>query len=180
MKVILAGILGAIVLFVWSAASWMVLPWHMKTIHTFNDEKSVVAIIQANATESGVYMLPMMDDKGTLKNPELAKGPTIFAAIKMQPMNATMTTQMVISFLAQLVPALFVAWILCLARGLSYFGRVGLVLLFGIAGAVASQIPLWNWFGFDEQYISIMMADIIIGWFLAGLVMAGLVCRSKK
>lgn len=175
MRIILAGILGGVVLFIWSAISWMALPWHAKTMHTFNDEKSVVAIIQANATQSGVYMLPGMNQSGGLKNPDLAKGPMIYAAVKLQGMNPDMTMPLVISFLTQVVAAFFVAWMLFCARNLSYLGRAGFVLLFGVAAAIASQVPLWNWFAFDEQYILVMIADIVIGWFLAGLVMASIV-----
>lgn len=176
MRILKASILGGIVLFIWSAISWMALPWHMTTIHGFTDEKAVATVIQSNATQSGMYMLPAMQQNGTLKNPDLAKGPMVFTAVRLQGMQASMAIPMIISFITQVIAAFFVAWLLT-KTSLNYFGRVGFVLMFAIATAIATQVPYWNWFGFDTQFTLVEMADIVIGWFFAGLVMAKCIRR---
>ena len=48
------GILGAVILFVWGFLSWMVLPWHADSMHTFKDETAIAQSIQANASKSGI------------------------------------------------------------------------------------------------------------------------------
>lgn len=168
-----AGIVGAIVLFIWSMVSWMYLPWHYDTIHSFKDEKAITDVIQAQVTESGVYSYPAM----TKDAKPQAVAPQIFASVSLRGTNASMVIPMIISFITQLITALLVGWMLSKTH-LSYVRRVLFVTIFGLAGAIASKIPLWNWFGFDSMFTLVNIADVVISWFLAGIFMA-LVCGRQ-
>ena len=42
MRIILAGIIGAIILFVWGSVSWMLLPYHTQTISHLTNEDAVL------------------------------------------------------------------------------------------------------------------------------------------
>src|SRR3989442_1654297 len=57
-SLLLGGILGGLVLFAWGVVSWMLLPWHLATLEKFKDEAKVAQALTANATKSGVYLLP--------------------------------------------------------------------------------------------------------------------------
>lgn len=52
-QMILATVLGAIVLFVWSAIAWMAIPWPGEPLRSFANEAAVEAAIAANATQPG-------------------------------------------------------------------------------------------------------------------------------
>ena len=54
----LGGLIGGLVLFAWGVVSWMLLPWHLATLEKFKDEDKVAQALTANATKSGVYLLP--------------------------------------------------------------------------------------------------------------------------
>jgi len=54
----LGGLIGGLVLFAWGVVSWMLLPWHLATLEKFKDEAKVAQALTANATKSGVYLLP--------------------------------------------------------------------------------------------------------------------------
>src|SRR5437867_7468408 len=54
----LGGLIGGMVLFAWGVVSWMLLPWHLATLEKFKDEAKVAQALTANATKSGVYLLP--------------------------------------------------------------------------------------------------------------------------
>lgn len=170
-RYIKAGIVGGIVIFIWSMVSWMVLPWHMATVHSFKDEKAVTQMLEANALKPGIYYSPAWNSTQTV-NPESV--PTVFAAIQFNG-KTSMTTPMIISLLTQIVAAIFVAWLLGRTRGLNYFSRVSFVVIFALAAGIVSEVPYWNWFGFDVQYILVAIADLLIGWFFAGLVLAKMV-----
>ena len=45
----LGSILGAIVLFVWSAIAWMLIPWPGEPLRSFTNEDAVAQAITANA-----------------------------------------------------------------------------------------------------------------------------------
>jgi hypothetical protein len=77
-----------------------------------------------------------------------------------------------IGLLGQFVGALLVLLLLAQTAGLDYWRRVGFVALVGVTIGFVSHFPYWNWFGFSGAYILTTMADILIGWVLAGLVMA--------
>jgi len=171
-RVIKAGILGGITVFIWSCISWMVLPWHMTTLHNFKDEKSVAQQIQANSPSSGMYVLPQMDNKGQLVNKDLMQGPMVFAAVRLGPVPTTMYLQMAIGVLTQIIAAFFVAWLLFRTQGLNYFSRVIFVVIVAFAAGIMTDVCYWNWFGFDMQYTLVEIADLIVGWFFGGLIIA--------
>src|SRR2546428_13605020 len=57
-SLLLGGILGGLLLFAWGVVPWMLLPWHLATLEKFKDEAKVAQALTANATKSGVYLLP--------------------------------------------------------------------------------------------------------------------------
>lgn len=173
------GILGGIVLFLWGVVSWMVLPWHMNTMNNFNDEGSVAAVIVANAPKSGVYVSPTKPSAA--QGQAQAQPPAlIFATVTLEGGPASMVMPMILSLLTQIVAALLVGWMLCKTNGLSYARRVGFVVVFAVAAAVVTHVPYWNWFGFGTDFTLVGVADLIIGWFLAGLVMAKCYGNGKR
>lgn len=172
-NVILAGIAGAVVLFIWSSISWMALPWHEKTLRGFKDETAVAAVLRANVDQSAVYLLPNKYD------PAAAPGatPMVFAAVSLQGMTG-MNRALIVAFITQLVAAWLVAYLLAQTSLGCYFGRVFFVLVFGVAAAIVANLPYWNWWGFGVNYTLVTMADMIIGWLLAGFAIAAIVkCR---
>jgi hypothetical protein len=99
------------------------------------------------------------------------KGPLVFASIRLEnslPLGRLLTNE----FIIQILAAFLVTGLVARVKGVSYMGRVGLVTLFGLAAGVVSYLPLWNWFGFSIPYIAVGMADLLIGWYFAGFIIA--------
>ena len=59
-KIFKCGLIGGVILFIWSAASWMLFPMYTNQFHTFSNEESVQSTISANAPVSGLYTVPAM------------------------------------------------------------------------------------------------------------------------
>src|SRR5947207_2767946 len=57
-KILLGGVVGGIVLFIWGALAWMVLPLHTPHVKTLPNESAVTAAIKGNVTETGLYFFP--------------------------------------------------------------------------------------------------------------------------
>lgn len=173
-RVLVGAILGSIILFVWSAISWMALPWHMQTMHSFKNDTAIVEVIKANADKSGVYFLPAPSSQQQNSMNTEMKGPFVLAAVQFENMPA-MTHPLGIQFIMELVTAFLACCLLAKTKGLGYFGRFGFIFKFSLAIAIMSYVPYWNWFGFSTDYTLVGMADIIISWFLAGIIMAAIV-----
>lgn len=165
-KSLLKGaLLGGLVVFLWSAISWMLLPWHGKTMNGFKDEAKVAEVILANTDKSGVYFMPAKDES------QMAKGPIVFGAVRREGMTG-MTVPMIISFGIDILGAGLITWLLLQTSGRSLMGKVGFVVIFALAAGIVCLLPEWNWWGYSLGYTAVAVIDLIVGWFLAGLVIA--------
>jgi hypothetical protein len=174
---ILATVLGAIVLFVWSAIAWMVIPWPGEPLRSFANEAAVEAAITANATQPGNYILPnphrpglTTEQSNTLAD-KMMRGPMMFAAIRLGPMRP-FPLLMVLQFLIQFVSALIATFLVTNTAALSYGQRVLFVTLCGVLIFVGGKLDEWVWWSFSSAYTLIELVAIVIGWILAGLVIA--------
>lgn len=182
-SLVLGGLLGGLVLFVWGAISWMVLPWHTMTLEKFTDEIAVAQVLTANVHQPGVYILPNAHKQDpTLPEPvrkaaeedamnRARLGPFMFASIAPRGWGS-MGTAMFIGLCTQIVAAFLATWLLLNTRGLDYFARVRFLVMLALAVAVIAHVPYWNWWHFSTSYTLVAFADLLIGWFLAGLVIA--------
>src|SRR2546425_12118399 len=135
-QLVLGSVLGAIVLFVWSAIAWMLIPWPGDPLRTFTNEDAVTQAISANAPRSGNYLLPnipkrtpgMTDQQFAAAQKamedRITRGPIVFAAVRLEPFGS-MGKALMIKFLGQFVLALLASLLLLQTSGLSYAGRVG-------------------------------------------------------
>ena len=178
--VLLGGILGGIVLFAWSAISWMVLPWHNASFSRFNQEKVVEVVLQSNAPQKGIYLLPSTEHGTAQEKKEAqewaAKGP--FAFVVMSPNGwGSMPLHMAAGLGIQIFGAGLVTGLLLLVKKpeTSFAEKLGFVILFASAAGVVCHFPFWNWWGFSVRFTLLSLADLLIGWFLAGLVIAKVV-----
>ena len=58
-RILIAGVAGAIVLFVWSSISWMIIPWHR--MEKLPAEASIAQSFRDANVERGMYWLPGKD-----------------------------------------------------------------------------------------------------------------------
>src|SRR5438046_8796255 len=111
-QLVLGSVLGAIILFVWSAIAWMLIPWPGEPLRMFTNEDAVAQAIKANAPRSGNYLLPnepkrtpgMASDQYQKMEQEAAdrmsRGPVSFAASPLQPFGS-MLKAVVVSLITQ-------------------------------------------------------------------------------
>lgn len=181
-QLILGSVLGSIVLFVWSAIAWMVIPWPGQPLRKFTNEDAVTQAIVANAAVSGNYLLPNAETSMTPEEQQKAmekmtRGPIVFASVRLEPFNS-MAKPLVIQFLTQLIVALLATFLLLQTCGLSYKCRVIFVSAIGVIIFVGGHVDEWNWWSFSNAYMLMQLGAIVIGWFLASLVIGRFV-RGK-
>ena len=178
-KVITAAILGGVTVFIWGMISWMVLPWHGPTFNQFSDEITVSQTLNSNAGKSGIYLLPYESEFSIEAKEDFANkykaGPLAFVAFSKAGGDPTMKSQLLMSFITQLVAALIIAMLLSGASGLSYGCRLFFVTGAGLLTGILGYIPNYVWWHFPLDYTLVGIADQIIAWFIAGLIMAKII-----
>jgi hypothetical protein len=179
----LGSILGAIILFVWSAIAWMLIPWPGDPLRTFTSEDAVLQAIKENAPRSGTYLVPNMPKRTPgmtdqqykaaqqAMEAKMGSSPIVFASVRLEPFDS-MAKPLVIQFLTQLAVALLATFLLLQTGGLSYKSRIIFLTVIGVIIFVGGHVDEWNWWGFSNAYMLMQMGALVIGWFLASLVMA--------
>ena len=186
-RVVIAGILGGVVIFLWGYLAHTVLGLGEVGIKELSNEQAVVGALRASTSEPGFYFFPGVG-MTTGASPEqmraamqkTAGGP--YGIVIWHPSGAEYITprRLGVQFGLNVVQALFAAILLSCATGLSsYVSRVGFVFLAGLLAALSTNIEYWNWYSFPSNYTLGYMATQIIGFLLAGFVVAGFVKRSS-
>lgn len=179
-RVMIAGLLGGAVMFLWGWLAHGVLGLGEVGIKEIPNEQAVMSAIRASISEPGFYFFPGMG-MSTGASPEQIKaamdkalgGP--FGLLIYHPSGAEFVTprRLLVQVGLNIVQALFAAGFLSLATGLaSYASRVGFVFLAGVFASLCTNVEQWNWYSFPGDYIAGYMATQIIGFLLAGLVIA--------
>jgi hypothetical protein len=184
-RIFLAGLLGAIAMFAWTAIAHMALPLGEAGIqNTINDDELLSALKSTVKNKDGLYIYPTMglppdathaqQSAAMEKYPEkLEKNPSgffIFHPAGSRPMN--MGKFLTIEFITELCEALLVVWLLSQTRIVTFGGRLGFVTTAGIIAAISTNVSYWNWWGFPTVYTASYMFIQVFGFFLVGIVAA--------
>ena len=89
-----------------------------------------------------------------------------------QALHGDMGQMMATGMIGQIISAFLMLLILQNTSVSSYWGKVRFITLVGVSIGFISHYTYWNWFEFATPYILLTILDSLIGWFLAGLVMA--------
>jgi hypothetical protein len=184
-KIFLAGVLGAIAMFAWTAIAHMALPLGEAGVQNTMDDKSLLAEMKSTVkNKDGLYVYPSMglppdathaqQSEAMKTYPEkLEKNPSgffLYHPAGTRPMN--MGKFLTIEFITELCEALLAVWLLAQTRIVTFGGRLGFVTAAGIMAAIATNVSYWNWWGFPTVYTASYMFIQVVGFFLVGLVAA--------
>jgi hypothetical protein len=184
-RIFLAGVLGAIAMFAWTAIAHMALPLGEAGIqNTMDDDALLTALKSTVKNKEGLYVYPTMglgpdathaqQSEAMKTYPEkLEKNPSgffLYHPAGSRPMN--MGKFLTIEFITELCEALLAVWLLAQTRIVSFGGRLGFVIAAGIMAAITTNVSYWNWWGFPTVYTASYMFIQVVGFFLVGLVAA--------
>lgn len=182
-SLVLGAVLGGIVAFVWSAVSWMLLPWHNSSMKSFTNEAVVAQALIDNAPSGGMFMLPGMPpgyermsqaEKQTAEAAmaqKKAEGPYFYGVV-WRGVREDMGRQMGAALLFDMLAALLVTMLVMKTGGMSWGGRVMFIVTATLAVCMIAVAPNWIWWHYPRDFVIVTMADLLIGWTLAGMVIA--------
>jgi hypothetical protein len=190
MKILLAGILGGIAMFIWTSIAHMALPLGEAGISEIPNESAVLSAMQSNIRDqTGLYIFPgpgvgknasRQEKNEAMKrmSEKMAANPSGILMYHAPGRPFTLGKWLGIEFGTELVEAILVVFLLAQTGIACFAGRLGFVLVAGILASITSNISYWNWYGFPQAYTASYMFIQIIGFFLVGIV-AALVLRKR-
>jgi len=181
MRLILAGILAGIVMFMWGGISHMVLPLGKMGIQSLPGEEAIVSAMQGSITADGLYFFPGMDmskkptaDEQRAWEAKYTSGPHGILVYHPQGSSPLSPRQLLGELLADILACIVAAFVL--VRVVAGFGtRVLAATAFGLVAWLSVSASYWIWYGFPQPFVLAEGVDQVVGWFLAGLVLAALV-----
>ena len=182
-KILLGGLVGAVVLFTWSFVSHMLLPLGHIGIQQVPNEDPILDAMRANIQQPGLYFLPGLarsqyNDEAARKG-WAEKAGRGFAIVIYQLSGEEMTPgQLATEFASNLLLALLAAVLLSHIGG-SFLSRTLAVGMMGLIGGMDVYVSYWNWFKFPTDYTLAVMFDQLIGFLLMGAVLAWIVKKSE-
>jgi len=101
-------------------------------------------------------------------------GLIVFRAVGGNPFSAA---KLVVQFLSNFASALIAAFIAASVCA-GFWRRVLVVTLLGVVACSAVSTIYWNWYGFPTTFFIAQLLDMIIGFFLSGLVICKIVPKQ--
>ena len=184
-KTILAGILGGIVMFIWTAIAHMFLPLGdagISQIGADNEATLLDAMKTSLGERRGLFIFPgtnlgpnptHQEKNDAMKQmaDKEAKGPS--GILMYHPTRPfTLGKWLGIEFVTELLEACLVVGLLAQTRLTTFAGRVTFVTTAGILAAITTNVSYWNWYGFPKRYTVSYMFIEVVGFFLIGVVAA--------
>jgi len=159
---LLSALLGGILSFAWGYVTHGTGVLPSLTPKAFKDSTAVVQAVQANAPQSGIYF----DGRG------------LFAAVSLRPdlsakyedLHRPLIHQLVI----EVVVAFLLAWVLLRLPVWSAWGTASIFAALGLAAGIEQLLSEANWYGFPLRFQLAELADLVVGWFLLGLLIGWL------
>jgi hypothetical protein len=189
-RVLLAGVIGGVAMFIWTSVAHMVLPLGQTGIQEIPNEGSVLSAMHSSLGEkSGFYMFPGMalgpnptreQQRSAMEHygEKLAVNPSGLVIYHPPGAKALRPGQLITEFLTEVIEALIVVFLLAQTRLTSFGSRVGFVTLAGVLAAITTNISYWNWYGFPGSYTVAYMSIEIVGYVIIGMV-AALIMRNS-
>jgi hypothetical protein len=180
MRVVIAGIIGGIVMFIWGAVAHMALPIGEMGLKVPTDQQAALSALAPTTAGEGIYMYPSiepekMGDDAAMKAFTEANKSSAFAFVIYQPGgNPAMTSMapnLVKQFVSDTLAALVAAWVL----SLSAFGfgkRVAIAGALGLFSWLAVNVPYWNWYMFPTTFTAGALVEQVVGWLISGAAIA--------
>ena len=179
-----AGLLGAIAMFIWTAVAHMVTPLGSAGFSQLPNEGPALSAMHASAGEKpGLYIYPWADPSTMTSKAGMeayaAKtkaGPSGMLLYRPPGGDAGMTPATLFQeFVKQLVVCLIGAFLLAEAKLSKFWERAGFIAAIGVVAALETNASYRIWYGFPGDYtaaqilisfMSYVFGGLAIGWWL--------------
>lgn len=189
-RILLAGILGGIAMFVWNFIGHDLLPLGHTGIHEIPNEAAVLDAMKANIGENhGFYFFPGLgfgdnptreqESEGMKQMPQkLAANPSGILIYHPPGRTFAFVRALVVEFSTDVLQSILVVFLLAQTSLATFGSRVGFICVAGILATITTNISYWNWYGFPKRYTAAYMFIELVGFLCVGIVAALVLGKS--
>jgi hypothetical protein len=173
----IAIVLATLALFAWNAISWMGLPFHGQSLQPLPDAVVEFTKLSSVRLEDGVYHYPGFPEDNSPESlqkleQKLATGPRIpLMVYKSGPSQLFNPTDFLQSLLINLFTVGALYLLLAQVKPQDLRATLLACLLAAMLTGFASDLALMNWYKLSLEFVIPNMADHIIGFCLAGIIL---------
>ena len=170
LRIIIAGLLGGLAMYAWSAVAHIATPLGEAGFSTMPNEAAVTSALKASlGNQPGrLYLFPAAA-AGTPNLP----GPSGLVVYLDGP-NDMSPKALGEEAAVQLAEGLLAAFLLSVTALSGYLGRVLFVSGLGLVAVLSSNPSLGIWYKFPTEYVGATMFIDLVGYVFAGLVIAAI------
>ena len=188
MRVLVAALMGGVVMFLWGAVAHMALGLGEAGIRQpVNEDVVISSLHQGLGEQSGVFILPSIDpakmrDKAVMEAYSTKSKASPYAWVVYMPQGedlSDMSGQLPRQWASDTLSALALAFVMGLAA-FSFMTRLGIALAAAVFAWLSTMVPYWNWYRFPTNFTLAALIEQVIGWLLAGAVMAWWLGRGRR
>lgn len=176
-RVYLAGALGGLVLFIWLSISWAALPFHMESLHGIKHSAQLDALLIQMGAQDGLNYYPSEEGHSAAEHSQLTRSVPGIGIMTFAPDGINMNSPMpfILGLLGCIIAGLLVAQFLAvLPASATVSGRILFCTMFGVAAFFCTHWVNGGFFYFPMRHLMLDLLDQIVGWTLAGCVMAAM------
>ena len=172
MRVGIAGLVGAIAMFIWATIAHVATPLAFAGFERLPDEAATIATLHASLGDKpGFYLFPFAagrDSKSMAdQKARMQLGPSGLIAYQPPGAPALMPRQLVVEFVLELVEAVLTAVLLSFVPGAAR--RIGVAVGVGVVAAISTNFSYWNWYGFSWDYTLATAFTELMKYVVAGV-----------
>lgn len=181
-RILMAALVGGVIVFMWGFFSHTVLPIGEMGLSTLPNEDAVLASLESQLPEAGLYIFPSEGLGGELTGTQMKEwerkyqtGPAGLLAYR--PIGGTQAFEpkrLIVELLSNIFACFVAASLLAMIVG-GYGRRVLATALLGAFAWLSISISQYNWYGFTSMYALAEGIDQVVSFALAGLAIAKLV-----
>jgi hypothetical protein len=183
-KIIAASLLGALTMFIWGAVSHMVI-FIGAGFKPLPGEEKVLSVLKSTINEKGLYFFPGKDFRNTTKEQDVLfesrfrNGPVGLLIYRPHGGNLLDINKLITQFVCTLLSVLIAIFIVS-ASTTGYWKRVCMVTALGLIACTSVSSIYWNWYEFPASFFVAQILDMVIGFFITGVVICKIIPANSN
>ena len=173
-RMIWAGLLGGLAMFIWAFVAHMVLPLGEAGVKQIANDQPLLNALQGTiGSASGLYLFPSQQSASMGDYARrFAANPSGLLVYHPPGRQIAFAPMLITELLTEVVEASLAVFLLAQTRLTGFGSRVGFVTLIGVIAAITTNVSYWNWYAFPTGYEAAYMTTQIVGFVCAGIVAA--------
>ncbi len=170
-KIIIGGIVGGILIFIWQSLSWMALDLHRPSQQYTAKQDTIMAALNAHLTETGGYLLPTIPKGASMeeweKSDAKAKGKPWAQISYHKSFEMNMGKSMAMNIAGDILAAMLLCWIVTMFKAPAFGNVFATSLAVGVLAFLFEPFTTHAWYPIID--IAIYFVDALAAWGLAGI-----------